>query len=284
MMLTFRAGKVAALAACLSVAACSREQQDWRSAEAADTVESYGQVLERHPDSELVAAARTRVAQLAEDREWQQAGSADTADSYRQFLAHHPNGRWAQEARIRIQNFALNGLAAPGPAGIGPVGAAPAAGASTTAAPATSTLAAPGASTTAARPASTTAVPAAGTSVAAPVATPGELAAPASSASPAARPVSTGAPVDVPTATATTGYGIQLGAFASETAANAAWQQLSVRFGAQLAGLSPRVVAANTPNGTLFRLQAGVSDEARARALCDMLRKGSQACVPVLPH
>ncbi len=250
MMLTFRAGKVAALAACLSVAACSREQQDWRSAEAADTVESYGQFLERHPDSELVTAARTRVAQLAEDREWQQAGSADTADSYRQFLAHHPNGRWAQEARIRIQNFALNGLASQGPREI---------------------------------VAGTTDVPAAAvTSAAAPVATPGELAAPAA---PASRPVSTGASVSVPTASATAGgYGIQLGAFASETAANAAWQQLSARFGVQLAGLAPRVVAANTANGTLFRLQAAVSDEARARALCDMLRKDSQACVPVLPH
>ncbi len=230
MMLTFRAGKVAALAACLSVAACSREQQDWRSAEAADTAESYGQFLERHPDSELVTAARSRVAQLAEDREWQQAGSADTADSYRQFLAHYPNGRWAQEARIRIQNFALNGLALQGPAETGPAGAAPAAG--------------------------TTGAPAAATS----------------------------ASVEIPTATAAGGYGIQLGAFASETAANAAWQQLSARFGVQLAGLAPRVVAANTANGTLFRLQAAVSDEARARALCDMLRKGSQACVPVLPH
>jgi len=56
MMLTFRAGKVAALATFLFLAAaCSREQQDWRSAEAADTAESYGQFLERHPESELVA-------------------------------------------------------------------------------------------------------------------------------------------------------------------------------------------------------------------------------------
>ncbi len=96
MMLTFRAGKVAALTVCLSLAACSREQQDWRTAEAADTVESYDQFLEHHPDSELVTAARTRVAQLTEDREWQQAGSADTPDAYREFLAHHPNGKWAQ--------------------------------------------------------------------------------------------------------------------------------------------------------------------------------------------
>ena len=108
MMLTFRAGKLAALIVSLAVlGACSREQQDWRSAEAADSVEGYGQFLQRHPDSELATEARTRVAQLSEDLEWQRAGSADNADAYKQFLAQHPNGKWAQEARIRIENFAL---------------------------------------------------------------------------------------------------------------------------------------------------------------------------------
>src|ERR1700738_128579 len=108
MMLTFRAGKLAALIVSLAVlSACSREQQDWRAAEAADSVAGYGQFLQRHPDSELATEARTRVAQLSEDLEWQLAGSADNADAYKQFLVQHPNGKWAQEARIRIENFAL---------------------------------------------------------------------------------------------------------------------------------------------------------------------------------
>src|ERR1700733_5705673 len=108
MMLTFRAGKLAALMVSVAVlSACSREQQDWRSAEASDTVQGYGEFLQRHPDSELATEARTRVSQLSEDREWQSAGSADTADAYKQFLAQHPNGKWAQEARIRMENFAL---------------------------------------------------------------------------------------------------------------------------------------------------------------------------------
>jgi len=227
MMLTFRAVKVVALAvclaACLSIGACSREQQDWRTAEATDSVESYGEFVQRHPDSELVTAARTRVGQLTEEREWQQAGSADTADAYRQFLTHHPNGKWAQEARIRIQNFSLNGLAAP---------------AESSAAPVSTPIAVPVAATTT------------GSSTAPPVA----------------------------------GYSVQLGAFTSETAANAAWEQLRGKFSTQLQGLSPHVVAANTATGTLFRLQAQVPDEARARTLCASLRQESQACVPVLPH
>lgn len=224
MMLTFRARRVALPAVFVFlVVACSREQQDWRSAEAADTVESYGQFLDSHPDSELATQARTRVAQLAEEREWKQASSADTADAYREFLVQHPNGKWAQEARIRIQNFALNGLPPAGP----PLATAPA----TTNIPSTN-----GVSTIAAA-------------------------------------------ANVPT-----GYGVQLGAFGSENAASNEWQQLQSRFGAQLQGLTPRIVPANTSTGTLFRLQAQVADEAYARSLCDMLRQQSQGCVPVLPH
>lgn len=232
MMLTFRAGKVAALMIFLALgAACSREQQDWRSAEASDTVEGYGRFLHRHPDSELATEARTRIAQLTEDREWEQAASADSAASYRQFLEQHPNGKWAQEARIRIQNFALSGLPADGRPAAGPVGSAALSNA-----------------------------PSAGPQTAAALASPGEL------------------------ASAPAGYGIQLGAFASESAAGNEWQQLTARFAAQLRGLSPHVVPASTTTGPLFRLQAQVADEAQARALCEMLRKQSQPCVPVLPH
>jgi SPOR domain len=282
----------AALTVFLALAAgCSREQQDWRSAEAADTVESYGQFLSRHPDSELATQARTRVTQLAEEREWQQASSADTADAYRQFLAQHPNGKWAQEARIRIQNFALNGLPPAGP----PMAATP------ETAPVTS---APGA-----------VPPASGaTAIAAPgelahAAGSAEIAAPAGPRAPSAaapapinptpapvspQPPKYGTPYVATTAGVTpnisstngqpAGYGIQLGAFGSQSAASNAWQQLTARFGAQLRGLTPIVVAANTANGPLFRLRAQVADEAQARSLCDMLRKQSQACVPVLPH
>jgi hypothetical protein len=80
------------------------------------------------------------------------------------------------------------------------------------------------------------------------------------------------------------GFGVQFGAFTSEIAATSEWQQLTARFSAQLRGLAPRVVSANTSTGRLFRLQALVADEAAARALCDVLKKQSQACVPVLPH
>jgi hypothetical protein len=95
------------LCASLLLVACSGEGRDWRSAEAADTVEAYDRFIERHPESVRAEAARARLAQLTEEREWQRASTANTPESYRAFLAQHPNGKWAGEARIRLESLAL---------------------------------------------------------------------------------------------------------------------------------------------------------------------------------
>lgn len=302
MMLTFRAGKLAALIVSLTVlGACSREQQDWRSAEAADSVEGYGQFLQRHPDSELATEARTRVAQLSEDLEWQRAGSADNADAYKQFLAQHPNGKWAQEARIRIENFALGreGSAAPSPVSGGGPASVPATGAVSAAAvagdggarasPGEAARAFPGEAARAqAAPGELARVPTTAQASPGEAATSGARAGESGHAltsMQASPPSSPQAPPAIATAwKSDDGFGVQLGAFASEDAATNEWQQLTTRFSAELRGLAPRVVSASTSTGRLFRLQALVADESRARALCDMLKKQSQACVPVLPH
>ncbi|HVO45211.1 MAG TPA: SPOR domain-containing protein [Steroidobacteraceae bacterium] len=241
-MITIRAGKGVLAVGLLLLGACSREQQDWRSAEAADSVEAYGDFIQRHPDSELVTQARARVVQLGEDRDWQEAGSTDTSQAYRQFLAQHPNGKWAQEARIRIENFALGTQPSDGSTGTAVVPVPPAAAAA----------AAPAAAAPAVPPAMTSAAPA--------------------------------QPMPAATSPPAKGYGVQLGAFSSDSGANAAWQALQGRFAAELKGLSPQLVGADTPSGRVYRLQASVSDEAHARALCDALKARSQPCVPVLPH
>jgi hypothetical protein len=213
------------LAALGFLGSCSREQQDWRSAEGADTLESYARFIDQHPESELVTQARTRIAQLGEDRDWSRAGSSDTAAAYQQFLAQHPNGKWAQEARIRIQNFAL------------------------------------------------AAAPAVHADAPAPPSTPAPAAAPAASI-----------PAPAASAVATSAYGIQLGAFSSQERASAEWQALVGRYPAELQRLAPRVMAADTASGRVYRLQAQTPDEARARLICDELRRQSQACVPVVPY
>jgi cell division protein FtsN len=105
----------------LALAACSREKSDWRSAQAADSPESYEQFIASHPDSALVATAHERLQQLGEEKDWRGAASTDNAEAYQQFLAQHPAGKWAKEAQVRIDNFAAtaartDGAPTPAPA------------------------------------------------------------------------------------------------------------------------------------------------------------------------
>src|SRR5688572_31858229 len=96
----------------LALAGCSREKSDWRSAQAADSPESYQQFIDEHPDSSHVATARERLQQLAEDKDWRAAAGADTRQAYEQFRTQHPAGKWAQEAQVRIDGFDAKGGAA----------------------------------------------------------------------------------------------------------------------------------------------------------------------------
>jgi hypothetical protein len=97
----------------LLLAACSREKSDWRSAQAADSPESYEQFISSHPESPLVTTARERMVQLAEEKEWRGAAETDTLEGYRQFLAQYPSGRWAREAQVRIDDFVSHPSAGP---------------------------------------------------------------------------------------------------------------------------------------------------------------------------
>jgi cell division septation protein DedD len=98
----------------LALAACSREKSDWRSAQAADSPESYEQFIAGHPDSTLVATARERLQQLAEEKDWRAAAQTDSLEAYQQFLAQYPAGKWAKEAQVRIDNFASASTAGAG--------------------------------------------------------------------------------------------------------------------------------------------------------------------------
>lgn len=106
---------VALLLSALLAVGCSREAEDWRSAQAADTPESYAAFLRQHADSAQAATATLRMEQLAEERDWQLASSEDSSQAYQTFLAQHPQGKWSQEARIRVENFTLNQSIGPAP-------------------------------------------------------------------------------------------------------------------------------------------------------------------------
>lgn len=229
---------------CIAVlAACSRERQDWKSAQAADTIESYGSFLAKHGDSALATQAEARIKQLGEERDWQDAATVDTLEAYQAYLRQHPESKWSQEARIRIENFAL-------------AGTAPAAGTPSSAPPAPSTAPAPGAVDSA-------------PSVAA-VAPPDS----APVAAPAPKVSAPGLRIE---------YGVQLGAFSTEAKARAEWQRISGQFASVLGGLAPVVSPVKSGAGSLYRLRASTASESAARGICESLRAQGQPCVVVLP-
>lgn len=276
-MVTFQGGTVArtALLAALAVlvAGCSREQQDWRAAESAGTSEAFGVFIEQHPQSELVRQARARITQFAEDRDWQQASAAATLTAYQRFLARHPSGHWSEAARIRIEGFSLG--SAPRIAAEPPGEASSLHGKTGVRlmqlATASAAAREQAASATANSPADTASAPPATTQTAA------TLRLAVASATPRAS-------ADAIATASAERYSVQLGAFGSEATAGAEWDRLQTRFGAELGGLEPRIVAASTPGGRLYRLQVPTDDEAQARAICASLKQQWQACLAVPPH
>lgn len=107
---------------------------------------------------------------------------------------------------------------------------------------------------------------------------------------PTGTPEDTAAPA-TPTGVATSGaptpgatYRIQLGAFAGgDKQAMNEWHRLQGEHAQLLGGLTPSVKLSTTTAGHLYRLQAGVMTEERARAICAALQSTGQACVPVPP-
>jgi hypothetical protein len=225
MRFTYRAaGPITAAVILTLISGCSRIQEDWRTAQQADTSQAYGVFVARHPDSELAGVARRRIAQLTEAAAWQQATRADTAAAYQAYLTKYPNGSWSQDARIRMESKSL---------------------------------------------------------AAAPPGTAGEAAPPG-----ATQPLTTAPAAAVPTPTihvmsATSNSGVQLGAFSSDANARKAWGQLAVRFGSQLVGLTPAVVAVSVSGRRLYRLEARVASQSAARRLCRQLQQHAQGCLPL---
>ncbi len=71
--------------------------------------------------------------------------------------------------------------------------------------------------------------------------------------------------------------GVQIGAFSSNAAAEAAWTKLAQQNSA-LSGVRHRVVQGSADIGTVYRLQAVAGDTAAANALCGKLKAGGLSC------
>jgi cell division septation protein DedD len=192
-------------------------------------------------------------------QEWEAARSADTLQSYQRFLASFPDGEFASQAQARVRELQE----------------------------AEDWQKATRADTAEAYQQFVTRHPLARNSDEArirignlalaqtPSGTPQEMA--------AATELSPGT-VATPVAGTSGTYHIQLGAFAGgDKQAMSEWRRLQGAYPQLLGGLTPSVKLATTTSGHLYRLQAGLMTEERARAACAALKSQNQACVVVPP-
>lgn len=107
-----------------------------------------------------------------------------------------------------------------------------------------------------------------------PAATPAAPA-PAPSASASKAPAAQASASPAPAATG--GVGVQIGAFSSKAAAEAAWSKFQGQY-ESLKGVGHRVIEARADIGTVYRLQAVTGDVAAARTLCSALSAGGLKC------
>ena len=235
------------------VVGCS-ERNDWEVTRSADTQEAYLAFAAKHPDSPYAAQAKQLADERREQRDWRLARTTDTAAAYRAFLGAHPSGRWSDEARARLDNLAK--AAAPAAA---PVAAAPADGATALETRADDDALPP-------PPPDPDAV------------TPPSVATSAGATAPAG----VAAPVRDEFAGKTVTHRIQLGAFSSRDKALAGWQAARDQH-VELQGLVPQVVEFKNGAQTMYRLQASVLSEQRAREACKVLVGAGQPCLYVLP-
>jgi len=81
-----------------------------------------------------------------------------------------------------------------------------------------------------------------------------------------------------------TGLGVHLASYRSESAAQSGWESLQSKYGSQLGGLLPviRRVNLGVDRGTFYRLFAGpVADASQANSICQELKSSNQYCDPL---
>jgi outer membrane protein assembly factor BamD (BamD/ComL family) len=87
------------------LAACSNPNGDWQKATQQNTVASYQQFIQQHPDDARVQQARNRIDALKDEQAWTDAKNANTLDAYQQYLQQEPNGMHATDAQDKVNSM-----------------------------------------------------------------------------------------------------------------------------------------------------------------------------------
>ena len=87
----------------------AQESADWEQAARANTIESYGGYLTKHPVGKNASEAQSRIDRLrasaTDQAAWTQAKAANRAESYQQYLTSFPQGTYVAQAIAAIEQL-----------------------------------------------------------------------------------------------------------------------------------------------------------------------------------
>lgn len=92
---------ILAIIAALLLVSCSSEKRDWAKAESENTIQSYENFLECHPESSFANTAKSRLELLY----FRKADSANTIQAFRHFLEKFPEGALGKNAKSRLEDL-----------------------------------------------------------------------------------------------------------------------------------------------------------------------------------
>ena len=96
--------------------------------------------------------------------------------------------------------------------------------------------------------------------------------------------IALGVPKKAPIAVGGKGAVFQLASLPSQTEAQRTLQRIQSKYAGSLHGVSLRLVRADLPKGTYYRVQGTASSEAAARTICADLKRHSAGCILVKPR
>jgi hypothetical protein len=85
----------------IALIGCATAQEDWKKAQAKDTVQAYQEFLEKHPSSDWTETARHNI----EEADWERAQNLNIYQTYQDFLAKYPASEHADITKQKIEKF-----------------------------------------------------------------------------------------------------------------------------------------------------------------------------------
>lgn len=79
---------------CLLILACDNGKKDYEKTQQANTIQTYEEFIQKHPDSKFVEDAKEKLDSLR----YEMVTSKDNADAYEDFIKKHPDSKYVSKA------------------------------------------------------------------------------------------------------------------------------------------------------------------------------------------